>query len=107
MPTDECRPATAEEFNSGFWQLITSTKNVLLIRHTVVLLWTSDQPVAKASAYTEQHNTETRRQTPIPRAGFEPTIPVTRRPRPTPHTVRVPGPACSLFRDAFSVKQTI
>jgi hypothetical protein len=34
-------------------------------RHTVGLLWTSDQPVAEASTYTRQHN----RQTSIPRAG--------------------------------------
>jgi hypothetical protein len=26
------------------------------IRHKVGLLWTSDQPVAEASTYTEQHN---------------------------------------------------
>jgi hypothetical protein len=41
----------------------------------VGLLWTSDQPVAKASTYTGQHNTETQRQTSMPRAGFEPTTP--------------------------------
>jgi hypothetical protein len=40
----------------------------------------SDQPVAKASTYTRQHKTETQRQTSMPRAGFEPTIPVTKRP---------------------------
>jgi hypothetical protein len=28
-------------------------------RHTVGLLWTSDQPVAEASTYTGQHNIET------------------------------------------------
>jgi hypothetical protein len=49
-----------------------------LLKHTVGLLWTSDQPVAKASTYTGQHNTETQG------AGLEPTIPVTKRPRPTP-----------------------
>jgi hypothetical protein len=27
-----------------------------LVRHTVGLLWTSDQPVADASTYTGQHN---------------------------------------------------
>jgi len=43
----------------------------------VRLLWTSDQPVAKAYTYTRQHNTETRRQTSMLRAGFEPTIPST------------------------------
>jgi len=40
----------------------------------------SDQPVAKASTYTGQHKTETQRQTSMPQAGFEPTIPVTKRP---------------------------
>jgi hypothetical protein len=29
------------------------------LTHTVGLLWTSDQPVAKASTYTGQHNIET------------------------------------------------
>jgi hypothetical protein len=46
-----------------------------LIRHSVGLLWTSDQPVAKASTDTGQHNTERQRQTSMPQAGFEPTIP--------------------------------
>jgi hypothetical protein len=36
---------------------------VILLRNLVRLLWTSDQPVAKASTYTGQHNTETQRQT--------------------------------------------
>jgi hypothetical protein len=30
---------------------------VIYFRHLVGLLWTSDQPVAKASTYTGQHNT--------------------------------------------------
>jgi hypothetical protein len=46
-------------------------------KHTVELLWTSDQPVAEASTYTRQHN----RQTSIPRAGFEPATPATKRPQ--------------------------
>jgi hypothetical protein len=38
-----------------YWAfLITHT-----IRHTVELLWTSDQPVAEASTCTGQHNIET------------------------------------------------
>jgi hypothetical protein len=56
---------------------------VILLRHLIGLLWTIDQPVAKASTYTGQHNTETQRQTSMPRAGFEPSIPVTKWPRPT------------------------
>jgi hypothetical protein len=48
------------------------------------LIWTCDQPVAKASTYTRQKNTETQRQTTKPRGEFEPTIPVNKRPRRTP-----------------------
>jgi hypothetical protein len=46
---------TAEVFlnHSGFLDRIQLT-------HTVGLLWTSDQPVAEASTYTEQHNIETK-----------------------------------------------
>jgi nucleosome binding factor SPN SPT16 subunit len=36
-----------------FWGFL-----ILLFRHAVGLLWTSDQPDAKASTYTEQHNTK-------------------------------------------------
>jgi hypothetical protein len=32
---------------------------MIVFRHTVGLLWTSDQPVAETSTYTGQHNTET------------------------------------------------
>jgi hypothetical protein len=42
------------------------------------LLWTSDQPVAKAPTYIGQSNTETQKQTSMPRAGFEPTTLVTK-----------------------------
>jgi hypothetical protein len=56
---------------------------ILLFRHTVGLLWTSDQPVAKASTYTE-----TQSQTSIPRAGFEPTIAAAKI---TPQTTRSLG----------------
>jgi hypothetical protein len=45
--------------------------------HTVRFLWTSDQPVAETSTYTGQHN----RQTSMPRAGFEPATPATKRPQ--------------------------
>jgi uncharacterized membrane protein len=55
-----------------------------LFWHLVGLLWTSDQPVAKAPTYTGQHNVETQRQISMRRTAFEPTIPVTKRPRPTP-----------------------
>jgi hypothetical protein len=43
-------------------------------RHTVGLLWTSDQPVSKTSTCTGQHN----RQTSMLRAGFEAATPVTK-----------------------------
>jgi hypothetical protein len=33
-----------------------------IFRHLIEFLWKSDQPVAKASIYTGQHNTETRGQ---------------------------------------------
>jgi hypothetical protein len=42
----------------------------------------------KVSNYTGQHNTERRGLTSMPGAGFEPTIPATNRPRPTPQTAR-------------------
>jgi hypothetical protein len=42
----------------------------------VGLLWASYQPVAETT-YTGQHN----RQTSMPRAGFEPAIPATKRPQ--------------------------
>jgi hypothetical protein len=47
----------------------------------------------KASTYTGQHNTERRGKTSMPWAGFEPTIPATNRPRPTPQTARPLLPA--------------
>jgi hypothetical protein len=47
------------------------------IRHTVGLLWTSVQPIAEACTYTGQH----KRQTSMPREGFEPAIPATKRPQ--------------------------
>jgi hypothetical protein len=43
------------------------------------------QPVGKVSTYTGQHNTEahteTQRQTSMPQAGFEPTMPATKQPQ--------------------------
>jgi hypothetical protein len=54
---------------------------IILSRKSVGLLWTSDQPFAKASTYTGQHSIETKRQTSMPRAGFEPTITATKRPQ--------------------------
>jgi hypothetical protein len=58
----------------------------------------SDQPIIKASTYTEHTDTETQRQTSMPSAGFEPTIPVTKQPRPRGHQDRLP------VSDRLSVK---
>jgi hypothetical protein len=69
------------------------------LHHTgnfVILLglhWTSELLFSKDSTYTGQHNTETQRQTSMPRAGFKHTIPVTKRPRPVRQTALPPGPA--------------
>jgi hypothetical protein len=46
------------------------------IRHALELLWRSYQPIAKTSTCTGQHSIKTQRQTSVPRAAFEPTIPV-------------------------------
>jgi hypothetical protein len=50
-------------------------------KHTVGLIWTSDQPVAEASTYIGQHNVKHERKTSMPSAGFEPAIPATKRPQ--------------------------
>jgi hypothetical protein len=47
--------------------------------HSAELLWMSDQPDAETSTYTT-HNTYNR-QTSMPPAGFEPTIPASERPQ--------------------------
>jgi hypothetical protein len=39
----------------------------------------NDQPIAKTSTYTGQHNTETQRQASMPRTGFEPKITATKQ----------------------------
>jgi hypothetical protein len=49
------------------------------IRNNVGLLCTSDKPVAEASTYTGQQTYKHKWQTSMPRAGFEPTIPETKR----------------------------
>jgi hypothetical protein len=61
-------------------------------RHTVGLLWTSDQPVAETSTCTGQHNIETS----MPRAGFEPATPATKRPQ-TYALDRAPKHSCVKF----------
>jgi hypothetical protein len=61
---------------------------VILLPHLVGLPWNSDQPVSKASTYTGQYNTAIQRQTSMSRAGFEITIPATKRPRPRGHRDR-------------------
>jgi hypothetical protein len=55
-----------------------------LIRHVVGHLWTNDissqRPLPTQDNITYSLNTKTN----MPRVGFEPAIPVTQRPRPTP-----------------------
>jgi hypothetical protein len=55
--------------------------HIYILRHTVGLLWTSDQPISEASTYTGQQYINTKRQTPMPPAGFELAIPATKRPQ--------------------------
>jgi hypothetical protein len=78
-----------------------------LLRHTVGLLWTSDQSVAKASTYKGQHSTESQRQTFKPRAGFEPKIPITKRPRPTPYTAWTPGTTLFLILSKYCAQHHV
>jgi hypothetical protein len=55
---------------------------MIVFRHTVGLLWTSDQPVSETSTCTGQHNIETQEtKTSMPSAGFEPATPATKRPQ--------------------------
>jgi hypothetical protein len=53
-------------------------------RHTVGLLWTSDQPAAEISTYTGQHNIDTRDKHPCPEreSNRRPQQPSGRRPMP-------------------------
>jgi hypothetical protein len=51
---------------SGSTVLVRTLAASHLFWHLVGLLWTSDQPVTKASTYTGQHNIETKRQTSRP-----------------------------------------
>jgi hypothetical protein len=64
----------------------------------VGLLWTSDRPVVKAYTGTGQHKRGKREQIPMPWAGFEPTISVSKRSMPSPQTSRPLGPAVSATR---------
>jgi hypothetical protein len=55
---------------------------MIVFRHTVGLLWTSDQPVAETSLPAQDNTTyRHNRQTSIPSAGFEPATPATKRPQ--------------------------
>jgi hypothetical protein len=62
-------------------------------------LWRSDQPIEKASTYT-QHR---RRQTYIPEAGFEHTISASKLSRPTPQTSRRLASTESSFKDTIKM----
>jgi hypothetical protein len=50
----------------------------------------SDQLVARISTYAGQHNTETERQTSMPRAGLELMIAIPEQPEPKPWIARTP-----------------
>jgi hypothetical protein len=79
--------------HAGPWPNFFGFSNV--IRRVLGLLWTSDQPVAKASAYAGQHNTERQIQTSMPWARFKPAIPATKRPQTYALDTRPPGPTPS------------
>jgi hypothetical protein len=49
------------------------------LTHAVGLLWTTDRPVEEASTYTGQYKIKHKRQTYMPRAGFELATPATKR----------------------------
>jgi hypothetical protein len=51
------------------------------IEYSVEFLCTGDQLIAEASTYTGQHKCKHKRQTTMPRAGFEPAIPAKMRPQ--------------------------
>jgi len=48
--------------------------------HSVGLLWTNDRPIAETDLCLTTHNTH-KRQTSVPLAGFEPTIPASELPQ--------------------------
>jgi hypothetical protein len=64
-----------------------------LFRHVIGLLWTSDQPVAKASTDTGQHNILTQRQTSMPPEGLKLAILTTKRPIRMPYSAQPFGSA--------------
>jgi hypothetical protein len=71
----------------GPW--LTHAGGFIIYLESVGLLWTkNDQPVAKASTYTGQHNAERRGQTPMLYAAFEPAISVSKRSRLSPQSAQ-------------------
>ena len=70
----------AQQPNSALARLIFEVTRSHTIIHThPVELWTSDQLVAEASAYTTRN--KHRRRTSMPSAGFDPAIPAIDRPQ--------------------------
>jgi hypothetical protein len=87
----------ARQPKSGISLLILKFSNFFYFKHAVGLLWTTDEPVAKASTDTGQHNVETQRRTSMSWSGFEPTIPVTKRP------IRTLRPLCHWDRHIWTI----
>jgi hypothetical protein len=78
------------------WHLYGVAGQLYFTRHFIGLLWTSNQPVAKASTYAGQQTAERQGQTPMLEAGFKPTISASKRSRPTHQTARPLGLGSSL-----------
>jgi hypothetical protein len=62
---------------------------LILFTHSVGLLWTSDQPIAEASTYTQYRKTRTNIHA---LSGIQTQITATKRLRPQRHTARPLGP---------------
>jgi hypothetical protein len=60
---------------------LTYGDSLILLRHTIGLLWMSDQHATKASTYTDNITHKHKRQMSMPSAGFEPAIPAIKRPQ--------------------------
>jgi hypothetical protein len=65
---------------------LTCRRFLELFRHMAGLLGRVISPSQGLYLHRTTRNSETRGQTSMPWAGFEPTIPATNRPRPTPQT---------------------
>jgi hypothetical protein len=76
-------PSDGATAQIGPWPPLLRFLNILF-RHAVVgLLWTNDQPVATQDRTQDNTTQKHKDKTSLSRAEFEPTISVTKRPRPT------------------------